>query len=244
MKRLLLLAALLVASSLTSVSTSRADTSYMLVQGPFGSGSSVLTYKFQVNYPTGDLLTGQDLVNAVFGTPVQTGSYTDNYDNTYAEYTSSEGGRTATYYYVPKYSELLLLGYTINGVSPFSDVSGDPSWYLNVAGGSGEYSGNISSGSWSFSGDGVETRYLADGSYDGWLFGNPGYDTGDGQWDLPADEIDNTSGLDAPTMPTFSGTGATDSFTVISVPEPATAALLAAAGVIAAAVGARKARRE
>ena len=49
----------------------RADTSYLLIQGPFGAGSTEATFKWQVNYGAGLLVNGQGLLNTVFGTPAQ-----------------------------------------------------------------------------------------------------------------------------------------------------------------------------
>jgi hypothetical protein len=42
----------------------RADTSYLLIQGPFGSGGAVETFKWQVNYQAGQLTKGFDLLTA------------------------------------------------------------------------------------------------------------------------------------------------------------------------------------
>ena len=40
----------------------RADTSHLLIQGPFGAGGTEATFKWQVNYGAGVLLNGQDLL--------------------------------------------------------------------------------------------------------------------------------------------------------------------------------------
>lgn len=40
----------------------QADTSYLLIQGPFGTSGAVETFKWQVNYTAGEITTGFDLL--------------------------------------------------------------------------------------------------------------------------------------------------------------------------------------
>ena len=42
----------------------QADTSYLLIQGPFGTLGATETFKWEVNYTAGTLRTGYDLLNA------------------------------------------------------------------------------------------------------------------------------------------------------------------------------------
>lgn len=201
-----------------------ADSSYVLIQGPFGSGGSELSYKWQINYPAGDLVTGQDLLNSVFGTPVATGSnYTDTY-GTYPEYEAGNSSQGVEYAYYPSLSEFGVLAFTLSGTTVLQDTSTNPSWNYYVAGGSGTYNGGpYTSGTWNFSNDGQATRQISNGSFDGWVFGDPGYTDG-----TPT-MIDNSSGTDAPDPSTFSETTPTNFFMLVSVPEPGAPVLAAVA---------------
>lgn len=243
-----LAAAWLITSASTCVS--RADSSYLLVQGPFGPSSTEQTYKWQVNYPTGDLVTGQDLLDAVFGNntqPTYIGTYTDGFgDAPYPEYEASNGSISVNYIYFANPGGYFPISFTLNGTTVLQDPTYDPSWNYYVAGGGGgegsDFSGAPYSndGSWTFSNDGIDARTISDGSYDGWVFGYTGFDDGE-----PAATIDNTSGVDAPTAGTFSNTTPTDFFSVVNViPEPGAQALLliAVPGVVALAFRKKKAR--
>jgi len=217
MKRLLTL----VAAFFAVCTAVHADTSYLLIQGPFGSGSTEETYKFQAVYPSGSLVTGQDLLNSILGTPVMTGSYSGDYGS-YPEYTATKGNNGATYvFYAADGLGYYPLSFTMNGVTVNQDPSYDPAWNYYVAGGTGDNAVNgdepgpyPNDGSWTFSNDGLDSRQIADDSFDGWVWGASG-----GNFEAPV----TIAGTDnAPVASNFT-----------SVPEPNSLALLliGAAGV-------------
>ncbi len=174
MKRLLTLAAAFLACCFTA----HADVSYLLIQGPFGSGDTTETFKFQVTYPNASMATGQDLLDAVLGTPVMSGSYTDAYSGMYPYYTSTKGANGAGDIL---FSEgLFTESFTLDGIKVAQDTSYDPGWVYYVAGGSGPNADGQgmpgsypNTGSWNFSNDGQQLRQVANGSFDGWVFGEP-----------------------------------------------------------------------
>lgn len=218
MKKLLLL----LATSLCLTRFAMADTSFLLVQGPFGSGSSLETFQWQVNYAHGTLITGQQLLNVVFGIPIDTGttyqgsevfSATNNLIG--ANYIDFSGGAGTS---------LFTISVTLDNQTVEQDSSFSPGWNYYVAGGSGT-GGSYTSGSWSYSGDGLSTRTLSDGSFDAWSFGST----------FPNDPIVNGTGTYAPTASNFAGA------TVIDVvPEPVSLTFLAAGGLLL--VGRRRRR--
>jgi hypothetical protein len=194
----------------------RADTSYLLIQGDFGDGGSTEeSFKWEVNYASGSLVTGQDLLNDVFGQPVLTGTYTDAFDGTYPEYQAGSGLNIVDYIYFGSVGGYFPISFTLGGTTQLQDPSYDPSWIYYVAGGGGFYGSDdngapYANGSWAISDDGVDTRTLSNGSYDGWVIGDP---------NVPA-PIDDTSGDDAPTTAEFFNTDSTNFFTVLPIPEP------------------------
>ena len=206
MKKLLLLLA-------TFLSISRfacADTSYLLVQGPFGSGNTVETFEWKVLYAHGSLTTGLDLLNVVFGHPTDTGNL---YEGTYEIFSASNNLQGASYIdFGSGGSSLFTISYTLDNKTVQQDDSFDPAWNYYVAGGSGSgQGGSYTSGSWTYSNDGVNTRALGDGSFDAWSFGE----------NFPPDAIAGGTGANAPTPSDFAGA------TVINlVPEPASTAFL------------------
>ena len=214
------------------------DSSYLLIQGPFGSGDSTESYKWQVNYPAGSLSTGQDLFNAVFGVPVLT---TGTYAGRPVLQSQSSAG---TVDYVDYTFGNEVLSITINGVTKELTPDGGTSWVYYVAGGTGDNAvlvdppfgfayGAYSSGAWNFSEDGADSRYLADSSYDGYVFGNNGYNPPY----LPAAAIDDSTGATGPLSSEFTKTDSSDFFTVVTaVPEPATPAFLGVAAILGALV--------
>jgi len=150
------------------VSPCRAATSYLEIQDPAG------TYQYQVNYNSGTLLSGADLLSAVFGAPTDTGTKSYGYE----VYTSTSKYGSVSYL---DYSfGLSVMGFTVAGSTYATDPSTyDPAWNYYVAGGSGTYGGTYANtGSWTFADDGADTRNLGNGSYDGWVFGETGYPTG------------------------------------------------------------------
>jgi hypothetical protein len=220
----------------------RADTSYLLIQGPFGSGSSELSYKWQINYPSGDLITGQDLLDSIFGNPVDDGDVNDPVFGMDKLAVSGNSTMGASYVDFGN-GDYLLLSVTINSVTISTNDStpigtSTVGWNYFVAGGSGDYAVYDSSnglysygaypntGSWNFSNDGTNTRFLSDGSYDGWLYGNTGSDAGGDTAGSPA-TVDDSTNSDDPSD--FSNTGANDVFMVMDIPEPRVSALLGVA---------------
>jgi len=197
---------LIVAAAFAAAASLRADTSYLLIQGPFGAGSTTATFKWQVNYPTGALGYGQDLLNSVFGTPTLNGIYTDGYSSTYPYY--SAGDATTGAGYIQFSFGPLLASVTLGGVKVDMDPFYSPGFNYYVAGGSGSSGNPYASGAWTYSDDGEGTRTPANGSYDGWVFGST----------YPAAPINGAG--NTPTAANFS------TATVINVPEPASAALL------------------
>ena len=239
MKKIIIMLAAALFAAVTGV-RGQTDTSYLLIQGPFGSGGSMESFKFQIDYPAGDLITGQDLLNAVLGTPSAscTVSLSDpvfggyNYDaagnsSRGAGYVNFGGGSLLTY--------SLTLGSTPVTTNDSTPAGGSTlGWTYFVAGGSGLYGGAYSNtGNWIPAGDGANTRSLANDSYDGWVFGNSGDDIDYTQVGTAA-TIDDSSNSDKPSD--FSNNGPNDVSTVINVvPEPGSTALVlaGAAGMFA-----------
>lgn len=163
----------LLSAFVVTASASRADTSYLLIQGPFGSGGSEATFKWQVNYAPGLLTNGQDLLQAVFGTPVQNGTFTAG-SSTYEYFSSGNATQGAGYMdfgITPGILESpFLVSLTLGGTTVTMDSSYSPSYNYYVAGG-GSAQSYPNSGSWTYSEDGTATRTLENGSYDAWSFG-------------------------------------------------------------------------
>jgi hypothetical protein len=207
---------LLLATSLCLTRFAIADTSYLLLQGPFGDLGAVETFQWQVNYTHGTLTTGQDLLNVVFGTPVDTGTL---YQSTYEIFSAGNNVQGAHYIdFGSGGSSLFAISFTMNSITKEQSAAWDPSWNYYVAGGAGgNHGGSYSSDSWTYSDDGITTRTLSDGSFDAWSFGE----------NFPADPIMNGTTTYAPTTGNFS------SAVVINVvPEPGSVAFLAAGGLL------------
>ncbi|MGA3172762.1 MAG: PEP-CTERM sorting domain-containing protein [Chthoniobacteraceae bacterium] len=230
---------IIVAAWLFTSAFLRADTSFLLVQGDFGDGGSLEeSFKWQVNYPTGALTTGQDLLNTVFGQPVLTGStYTDAFSGTYPVYVATTGSLSVTYIYFADVGGLFPISFTLGGETILQDPTYNPSWIYDVAGGAGAYGSDLNgapyaAGLWQLSNDGADTRTIANQSYDAWLLGNPN----------TPDTVDDSSGDDAPTAAEFPNTNSTNFFQSITVvPEPC-ALLLMLLALPALALRKRKAR--
>lgn len=212
MKKLLFL----LATSLCLTRFAMADTSYLLLQGPFGDGGSLQTFQWQVNYTHGTLTTGEDLLNVVFGVPVDAGTL---YQSTYEIFSAGNNVQGAHYIdFGTGGSSLFTISYTMGGTTVEQSAAWDPSWNYSVAGGAGgNHGGNYDSGSWIYSDDGISTRTLSDGSFDAWSFGE----------NFPAAPIVNGTTTYAPTSGNFA------SATVINVvPEPGSLAFLSAGGLL------------
>lgn len=209
-KILLLLAALLLAAG----SVSRADTSYLTIQGPFGDGGAIETYKWKVLYEPGSLLYSIDLLNAVLGQAIDTGTtYTDGFSSVYDLYRAGNATQGASYIdFSGAGTSLFTLSFTINSKTVAMDPTYDPGWNFYAAGGA------YANGTWTYSADGLGTRALADGSFDGWVFGAT----------FPEAPITDTAaaGDNNPAAGNFA------SATVVNtVPEPGSASLLVLGGI-------------
>jgi len=172
MKNLILFAVVSVA--LTRLAC--ADTSYLLIQGPFGASSTTETFEWKVNYAHGSLTTGMDLMNAVFGTPIDTGNL---YQSTYEIFSAGNNIQGANYIDFNTTpgdpgTSLFTISLTLGGTTVQQTDAFDPSWNYYVAGGAGSgNAGPYPSGSWTYANDGLNSRALSDGSFDGWVFGDP-----------------------------------------------------------------------
>lgn len=204
----------------------RADTSYLLIQGPFGAGGAEETFKWQVNYNAGVLETGQDLLSAVFGQPSLSGTYTDGFGQTYNHWVAGNSTQGAEFIDFGTDSRTLtspfVVSFSLNSISVAQTIDYNFGWIYYVAGGgSNEGQGYDNNGTWSFSEDGSATRTLVNGSFDAWVFGftNPFGD--------PVTFVDGANNTPL-TTPSFANA------TVINVvPEPSGIGLLwAGAGML------------
>jgi hypothetical protein len=216
MKKLLLLAAFCAAFSAV-----HADTSYLLIQGPFGLSAAVQTHLWKVLYEPGSLSTSQDLLDAVFGLKSDTGTtHLDAYGTPRPYYTAGNATLGVGYQYYASFSAFLIESFAIGGTYAVQDGDGTPAWSSYVAGGTGQYAtpsyepGAYPQGSWAFSNDGLATRGLSNGSFDGWVFG--------AAFPEPSAEIAGGSDIYAPSSANFAGA------TVVNVPEPGAGLLLLA----------------
>lgn len=216
MKKFLLLAA----TAVFLPQLASADTSYLLVQGPFGIGSSIETFQWQVNYAPGTLSTGMDLMNAVFGLPIDTHTSYQGHE----VYTASNtiNGVPVSISYVDfggGGSFLFSHSFTLGGTTVQEDVSSDPGWNYYLAGGSGTFNGGpYDSGTWTYANDGLTSRSLSNGSFDGWVFGENGFGVTDAL----------ITGF-SPTTADFSGATVVN---IGAVPEPTSLAFLSVGGLL------------
>ncbi len=190
-----------------------ADTSYLLIQGPFGSGGAEETYQWQVNYQAGFLKTGQDLLTAVFGPATLNGTFTDGFGGEFSKYTA--GNATQGFEYMDfGGGSFFSISFTLNSTTYTMDPSYAPGWNYYVAGGSGPFQGGAyPDGVWTFANDGQTARKLSDGSFDAWVFGAT----------FPAVEVNGVGNLPV--------TGNFSAATVVNVPEPGSVALFILGGV-------------
>lgn len=154
---------------------------YLLIEGDFDTSSAALeSYKFRFEYDTAQttaLQTGEDLLQVLFGvrgtTPTTVGSKTF--------YHSTNGNYGATYEYFSSFDAFIVSQFTINGVTlPSSPVFANGNyWNYQAAGGSGDgYGGNYpfldedDNLAWTSAWDGISTRNLSNGSFDGWTYGD------------------------------------------------------------------------
>jgi len=206
MKRILIVAALAAA-----IHSASADTSYLLIQGPFGISGSVDSLKWKVNYHPGQITKSSDLLAAVFGSPQSTGTtYTDGFNGTYPIFSAGNNLQGARYIDFGG-GAYFVIGFTFNGQTAQMNPSYDPGWNAYVAGGGGAQS--YPSGAWTYSGDGITTRTLANGSFDGWVFGATTFQS--------EAKIANGTTTLAPLAAMFS-----DATAINLIPEPGSALLL------------------
>lgn len=192
----------------------RADTSYLLIQGPFGPLNAELTFKWQVNYQAGLLISGQDLLNSVFGTPALNGTYTDAFSGQYDYYTAGnavQGAGFIDFGTTPgTLTSPFLISITLGSVTATMNPSYNPGFTYYVAGGGGALP-YPNGGAWTSSQDGTATRTLANGSYDGFVFGSTTFNS----------EAQISGPTNTPAAPNFAA-----ATMINAVPEPASAALL------------------
>ena len=206
----------------------QADTSYLLIQGPFGSLGALETFQWKVNYQSGSTFTGSDLLNSVFGVPTSNGTYTDGFSTIYEYLTAGNVTRGVGFIDFGG-GALFPESFTLNSIKVAMDVSYSPGWNYYVAGGSGStsYDGN---GVWTYSNDGVSGRTISDGSFDGWVFGSTGtYDSSFNQITPPDSIVD--------ILPVVG-----DFVNATTVPEPSAAWLVVAGGALL--VGSRVLRKK
>jgi hypothetical protein len=206
------------------------DTSYLLIQGPFGSGGSTETFLWQINYQNGVLLTGQDLLTAVLGSTSLDGTYTDGFGSTYNYYTSGNSTQGAGFidfgYNPTQLTEPFLVSITLGSTTVAQATDYSTGWNYYVAGGSGAEGPNddgdgtpYPGGTWTVSNDGAISRTLSNGSFDAYLYGDTTY--GD-----PVPPIVGGTDAYAPTTSNFAGA------TVVPEPDSTALLLLGAGGIL------------
>lgn len=165
---------------LLSANSALGATSYLLIQGEFNAlTAGEETYKWRVNYNAGELVTSLDLLNAIFGVPTANGTYDDDFGGTYPYLTAGNSTTGASYFDFGGGS-LFLESFKLNSTNVAMNPDYDPSWSTHVAGGSGSNHGGAypNTGIWTYSDDGITTRQISDGSFDGWVFGSSSFNSG------------------------------------------------------------------
>ena len=216
---------------------------YFLLQGNFdASTSAVETYKFKVTDNGGVLQDGQDLMNNIFGTPINVGSTN--------EYRSTGSGFDISYTYYSDYDSYLINSIKLSSSSTVLSTNGSlgVSWNGYSSGGGyadaflfdpvleeyvGPLTGPYADGTWTYGYTGMSQRSLLDidgdgtleASYDGWVFGNDGYTWLNGNEPLPASTIEGSG--NSPLAGSFDGPGTSVTngngvivFSYSAVPEP------------------------
>jgi hypothetical protein len=226
--RFILLSALLAFTPLTG----RATTALLLLQGNFNNDSNVETSRWAVTYSGNTLMTGEDLLMAVFGAPhfnSTTSLYTTN-PTTFAD------GSTWQISYGDSAFDFIEAmtrnGQTLTNSTDFS-VEGSSWNYWAANGNSGyvagdPYAGIVDANGWHSSAVGIAGRTLADPStmsFDGWDFGDNGYDPNTGNQAPPL----SIAGY-SPNISSFSGAGVN----LISAPEPGRVTMLLIGGMLTA----------
>jgi len=162
-------------------------TSYLLIQGPFGPAGAVETHQWKIYNDSANSGTGDDLLTAVFGSKIDTGTtHLDAYGTARPFWKAGNSSQGVGYYYHSGFQAFVLESFTVGSVEVRQYSIDEPppslyrSWSYYVAGGGGLYAsptfepGDYPDGAWGFSNDGFETRTVDAGSFDGWVFG-PAY---------------------------------------------------------------------
>jgi len=190
MKKLIITLAVGLFAAFTGLTTVKAATSYLLIQGPFGTDGATETFQWAVNYQPTVLANGYDLLTAAL-TSDQLQSGSDEFG-------------------------VFVNGFTLSGTSvqngPWTGGNpNDPNDYS----GSGEswtyYTAGASDGNWNQSWVGASSSPLSDGSFDGWVYGINAYDYDGDQIAIPTIAGD----ANAPVASNFS-----NATVVNAVPEP------------------------
>lgn len=155
-----------------------AAVAYLLVQGEFDGGNPGLeTSRWQVNHTGTGVLTGQDLLDAVFGSPeLVSGTHYKTDPTLWA----ADGSTWEVDYTLYAGAGFFVNSFLRNGVALIPDFLEGLGWNYFAAGGSyynsfDDTSGTYASGAWASSITGAGDRDLANGSFDAWVFGNDGY---------------------------------------------------------------------
>lgn len=146
-------------------------TSHLLVQGPFGAGAALETHQWKVRYDSSQLSNGQDLLAAVFGQPVLNGTYTDAFSGVFPYYSSGNSTQGAGYLQFNSAPGLFVESFTLHGTKVAQPTDYSSYWSYHVAGGA------FPPNSWLYSGVGVYSRAIGEGSFDAFVFG-PEFPTG------------------------------------------------------------------
>ncbi|CAN5911719.1 hypothetical protein BH11VER1_BH11VER1_14000 [soil metagenome] len=225
----------LILAIVLSTNAAQGAVSYLLIQGNFDGVAGMESSRWAVTYdPSFDYdndpdtnLTGFDLLNFVLGTPsLVSGSNYQTAITTWAadgttwqtNYTKFSIGYQMTTQTITTSSLVTPTSLTIN---PALNLG----WNYYVAGGGGDYSGAAyNSSTWSVANDGMNTRTLANGSFDAWVFGTteiygppPDY-----EYLSPADPVVGFT----PDSGSFTG-----AMVVAAAPEPSRSILLILAGI-------------
>jgi hypothetical protein len=234
--------------------TLEAASSYFMVQGPLGAGGTYQTYKFRVEYSgvltipgynaeeTPLVNSGEALIAAVFGNGVTTES---------GVYSNSVGTATIPGGFLSSFQ--MAGGSSVAaGIWPTG-----PQWGAFSAGGTyvdtwadPVINGVYTPGIWTEAKTGMATRYLSDGSFDAWVYGNMSPTDFEDEWGFPIMTFAPPTGV-TPTLADFSGSGYTETkvsanglsysvYLITAVPEPGRM-LLCLLGITA--VIARRSRR-
>jgi hypothetical protein len=138
----------------------------------------VETFRWKVYDDSGNVLTGDGVLAAVFGPMANTGTmHPDTYGTNRPFWYAGNASQGAGYLYFSEFDAFLIESFTVDSVTVAQDATGNPAWSYYVAGGSGLYAtpgytpGTYPVGEWTFSNDGFATRTAGQGTFDGWVFG-------------------------------------------------------------------------